>query len=129
MPSATTISLNDGQATPVSHDFDPVSITPGNSLLVNRDASTSAGQMQLIVGLSPANSNRRTNRVTIRFNMPVEHTVDSVVKVAHTARFSADVVIPDEMNQASRDDLAAFIKNALSDTVVNAIISDLDPLY
>lgn len=129
MPSASTITLADGQATPVTHDFVPMSVTPGRTVLVNRESDTSAGQMQLIVGFDPAKVSRKTNRVSIRFNLPVEQTVDGVVKVAYVARFSADVVLPEEMTQAQRDDLAAYIKNALADSVVNGIISDLDPIY
>jgi hypothetical protein len=129
MPSATTIALYDGQGTPVSHDFEPVSVTPANSLLVNRDADTSAGQMQLIVGLSPANGSRKTNRVNLRFNMPIEHTVDGVVRVAYTARAICEFVLPEEMTQANRDDFAAYIKNATADAVISGVISDLDPLY
>jgi len=129
MPSASTITLADGQATPVNHDFEPLSVTPERTVLVNRESDTSAGQMQLIVGLDPAKNGRKTNRINIRFNYPVEQTVDGVVRVAYVARFSGDVVLPEEMTQAQRDDVAAFIKNALADTVVNGIVSDLDPLY
>lgn len=129
MPSATTIALLDGAATPVSHDFEPLSVTPQNTVLVNRESQTSAGQLQLIVGLRPANGSRKTNRVNVRFNYPVEHLVDGVYEVAYTARFSGDVVIPEQMTQAERDDLGAYIKNALADAVVNGVVTDLDPMY
>jgi hypothetical protein len=129
MPSASSITLADGQATPVNHTFDPLSVTPSQSLLVDKSSVTSGGMNQLIVGLDPSKSSRRTNRVSIRFNMPIEQTVSGVTEVAYTARFSADVILPDQMTQAERDDMGAFIKNALSDSVVNAIITDLDPLY
>jgi hypothetical protein len=129
MPSASTIALFDGAATPVSHDFEPLSITPGKSVLVNRESTTSAGQLQLIIGVDPAKSGRSTNRVNVRFNYPVEQTVDGITSVAYTARCSLDVVLPEQMTQAQRDDVGAYIKNALADTVVNALITDLDPMY
>lgn len=130
MPSAATIALFDGASTPVSHNFEPLSVSPERTLLVNRESITSAGQMQLILALDPAKSTRKTNRVNIRFNYPVEATdADGVTRVAYTARFNGDVVIPEEMTQAQRDDVAAFIKNALANAVVNGIVSDLDPLY
>jgi hypothetical protein len=129
MPSASTVSIYDGQATPVSHDFVPLSVTPSRTVLVNRESDTSAGQMQLIVGLDPAKSGRKTNRVNIRFNFPVEHTVDEVVQVAYTARFSGDFVLPEEMTQAQLDDFAAYCKNALADAVINGYLSDLDPMW
>lgn len=129
MPSASTISLNDGQATPVSHDFTPNQISPNSSTFVDKDSTTSAGQKKLILTFSPASVSRQTTRVGVRFAMPIEQTVDGVTSVAYTARFNGDVVIPDQMTQAQRDDLAAFISNALAHTVVSGSISDLDPVY
>jgi len=129
MPSATTIALYDGQGTPVSHDFDPVYKNGGRVTYVNRESDTAAGQMQLIVAFDPPKSGRKTTRINIRFNQPVEQTVDGVVRVAYVGRFSADLVLPEEMTQAQRDDFAAFVKNALADTVVNGTIADLDPPY
>lgn len=129
MPAATTRTINDGQVTPVAHDFVPLSVTPSQTVLVNRDAATSAGQMQIIAGFSPASANRATNRVNLRFNMPVEYTVDGVVQVQHTARFNGDFVLPDLLTQADRDDFAAFCANLVSDAVLNGYLSDLDPMY
>lgn len=129
MPSATNLSIYDGQSTPVAHDFAPLAVSPENTTWVNRDSDTSAGNLQVIARFSPAKTGRPSNRINLRFNMPVEHTVDGVVKVAYTARLNADVVLPEEMTQAQRDDMAAYIKNMLADTVINGYISDLDPAY
>jgi hypothetical protein len=130
MPSASTISLDDGQSTPVSHDFAPrVQVGPENILLINDEADTSAGQMKLQLGFSAASSKRPTNRVKVSFTYPVEQTVDGVVRVAYTARFNGEVVLPEEMTQAQRDDMAAFIGNALSHATVAGYVSDLDPMF
>lgn len=129
MPTASTIALDDGQGTPASHSFEPLSVTPARTVMVDRDATTSAGQKQLIAGLDPAKPGRKTNRVNIRFNYPIEHTVDGIVEVAYVARVNCDVVIPDQMTQAERDNLGAFLKNALANTVINGYITDLDPMY
>jgi hypothetical protein len=98
-------------------------------LLVNHDATTSAGQMQLIAGISPASAARQTDKVNVRFNMPLEHTVDGIVKVSSTARAKLEVVVPDEWSQANRDDLAAFVVNTLADLNIRGLIEDLDPLF
>jgi hypothetical protein len=132
MPSASTISLNDGQATPVAHVFSPkVQVTPGSTILTNSDDNTtSAGDLRLHLGFSSANSKRKTNRVKYEFAYPVEATdADGITRVAYTGRFSIDVVIPEEMTQAERDDLAAYLKNAMSDSVLQGYVSDLDPMY
>lgn len=131
MPSASTLNINDGQATPVSHAFAPRSqVGPGNTVLVNDEASTSAGQWKISLGFSSANGSRKTDRVKIGMSMPIEATdADGITRVAYTPRFSCDVVLPEEMTQAERDDLAAFAANVIADTVINAYISDLDPMY
>lgn len=129
MPSVTTITLYDGQATPVAHDFDRVSVNGSQMLLVNHEATTSAGKMQLIAGLSPATPARPTDKVQLRFNMPLEHEVDGITKVSSTARAKLELVVPDEWSQANRDDFAAYVVNAISDANIRGIVEDLDPLF
>lgn len=129
MPTASAISIDDGQATPASHTFEPNQVSNGSATFVDRDATTSAGQKQIVLSFSPASAKRSTTRLSVRFNYPIEQVVDGVTRVAYTARFSSDIVIPDTMTQAERDNLAAFIKNALANTVINGMVSDLDPVY
>lgn len=131
MPAVASININDGQTTPVAHTFAPLSCTPGNTILVNREGNTSAGNRTLMVTYDGAKASRATHRVGVRFNMPVEYLNSSTGKyeVDYTARFSCEVVIPDRMTGAQREDLAAFIKNALANAVINGYISDLDPMY
>jgi len=130
MPSATAISLNDGQATPVAHSFVPAYVGSDKQVFEDRDvALTSAGRARLISSFSSANGSRKTNRISIRFDLPTEQTIDTVTSVAYTARFSCDIVIPEQATQAERDDLAAYIANALSATDIAGMIADLDPIY
>lgn len=127
MPSASSISLADGTST--ARSFDPQSITPASSTLVYRGGTSSAGNTQLILELSPANANRPTNRVKIRVNKPVEQTVDSVTTVAYTARFVGEFVLPEEMTSGELDDILAFAKNAMANSVIGGYVTDQDPLY
>lgn len=129
MPSASNIVLADGQATPANHTFEPKRIGPDLAVFSDRDSTTSAGQKQLILGFSATSANRSTDRVTMRIAMPIEQVVDGVTVVAYTARVSCDVVIPESLTQAQRDDLAAFFKNAAADAIVQGMITDLDPVY
>lgn len=131
MPQVASININDGAVTPVAHTFSPLSCTPGNTVLVAREGNTSAGNLSLIATYDAAKTGRKTHRVSIRFNMPVEalNSTTGLYEVVDVGRFSADVVIPDSFTAANRDDLAAFIKNALANSVINGYISDLDPMY
>lgn len=128
MASTVTITLNDGQATPVAHDFVP-GYRNGNTLTcINRDADTSAGNYKLVLGFSPASANRPTDRIGLRLNMPREHVVDSVTEVADIARFSCDIVIPDGFEDTDRADLYAFLKNLFAHASIQDYIENLDPM-
>ncbi len=129
MPSAQTITLADGQATPVNHQFRPVSVERGQTLLVNEESASSAGQMNLILSYDRRKPSRPTDRIRVQLNIPIEQTVDGVVKVAHTARFDGSFVLPEELTAAQRDDLAAFARNALSDAIIAGYVENLDPMY
>lgn len=129
MPAISNIVLAD--ATPANHTFVPVSSTPDQAVWLDRDGTTAAGSKELVAVYSRANGARKTDRVKIRLNVPYEATSTDTGKtyVAYTARFSCDVVLPDEMSATERGHVAALIKNALADTVLNGYISDLDPAY
>lgn len=127
MPQASTITLADGSA--VVHDFTPISVSPSLTIWENRDATISAGFMQITASLVRAKSGRKTNKVRISFGMPIEKTVDGVVVVNDVARGLVDVVIPDTLTSAQRLDLATFIEKALANAVLKGYVSNLEPAY
>jgi hypothetical protein len=129
MPTATAISIDDGQATPVSHTFSPQRITPSESTFVDKSSLTSAGQNQLILGFSPSSASRQTDRIKIRLNLPTETTVDGITSVAYVARSSNDIILPSQMTLDERKDAAALIANAIQHAIVKGYIEDLDPVY
>lgn len=129
MPAGTTITINDGAGTPVATNFDPVSIMPSKSILANRNTEGSAGFRQMILGFSPSSSKRKTNRVSFHLDLPCVDVVDGVESVRCVNRAHLDVVIADESTGAERDDVAAFIANALSHATIQGYIADLDPMF
>lgn len=130
MPSAQNIVLNDGQATPVAHTFVPLSVGTDQATLVCRDTgNTAAGAYRLQLGLDPARTSRPTNRVRYNFHMPIEQSVDGVDVVTHTARFFGELVVPEAMTLADRKNLAAFVQNALANSIVKGYVEDLEPMW
>lgn len=131
MPAISTITLNDGQGTPVSHDFVPFSSTPQLSQWVNREGATPSGYKHLTASLALANGNKSTNTVKFRFKFPkLEYEAASnTFIVRSTARISIDVVIPDNFDQSEIADLAAYLKNMPADAVLNDYVGALDPAY
>lgn len=123
------LSINNGAGTPVAKSFAPERVAPELSTFTERTSGVSAGFPRLSVGFSPASSKRATNRVDIKLDLPVLHTVANVSTVAYVGRFHGYFVIPDTMTAAERADLRAFVANALDNALVVGVVKDLDPMY
>lgn len=127
MPQATTIALNDSSA--ISHDFVPISVNGQQSVLANGEADTGAGEMTIVLQMDRANGNRPTDRVKYRFNMPIEQTVDGVVRVNDTARAEVNIILPESLSTTQRADFAAYVANLLNNSLVSGYVEDLEPLF
>jgi hypothetical protein len=127
MPTAANIVVND--SVPVAHTYEPISVLPERTRLVDKTSSTSAGFGVIQVGLSESRSNRPTNRVSLKFSVPTEQTVDSVTTVAYTARCNADFILPEQMTQVEREDFITMFGGIVIDPLVFNYIADLDPMY
>lgn len=123
------LSILNGAATPVAKSFAPERVAPELSSFTERSAAVSAGFPRLSVSYSPASSQRATNRVDLKLDLPVLQTVNGVSTVAYVGRFQGYFVIPDTMTALERADLRAFVANALDNTQILGVIKDLDPLY
>lgn len=127
MSTATTISLLDSSA--VSHDFVPFQKNGNVVLYRNSEASTPAGEMTVSINLDPAKPTRKTDRVTVRFNLPFEHTVDGVVLVNDTARFEGTWTIPSNASQTQRDDFEKYVSGLIASATVANTVGDRDAPY
>lgn len=123
------LSINNGAATPVAKSFAPQRVAPDLSIFEERSATMSAGYLKLAVGYSPASSKRATNRIDVSFDLPVVEAVNGVSQVTRKGLFRGYFVIPDTMTAGERADLAAFVANALDNTIVRGVVKDLDPMY
>lgn len=130
MTQATTITVDDGQATPVSHTLTPVSVSGNTVRWEDKSALTILGRLKLVLGLSPASSKRNTVRVTQSIAMPVEVTDgDGVTTVTDVARKDATYIIPASFTASQRADFYAYCKNIESDNRIKEYIEDADPAY
>lgn len=128
MPAASNLSIND--ATPTAHVFVPVSVSPQLSLFRNvAGASISASEEQIGLSLSRASANRATNKVKLTIAMPHEQTVDGVVVVRSTARFTGEWTLPDDMSATERGHFAAIVKNAAANADIEDYVTDLEAFW
>jgi hypothetical protein len=136
MPTAQSITLDDGQSTPVSHVFGVRESGASTTVLVAPGETGAAIEdKKVTLSYSPATVKRPTHRVKFTLALPKTTTVQSqsgaspYMTLVGTGRFTGDIIIPDEFTSDDRADLAAFVSNLIADTIVNGYISSLDPMY
>jgi len=129
MAAITSIVIND--ATPSARTYSPMSIIGGVSTFVDRLSQSSvAGQSTLVIDFSPMTSNRSTDKVTIRLNLPKVVNVLGVDTVDSVGRFTGNTfIIPATWTTTERAHLRALVANAMANALVIATIKDRDPVY
>lgn len=130
MPQASTLTINDGAATPVATNFTPEAVSPALSTFTDRSTGTSIGFRRINVSSKFASGKSTVNRGKLTVEYPVVSTVNGVTSLAYTLRASVDIVIPDKATVLERNNLYAFLANSLANTaLVRPALRDLDPIY
>lgn len=123
MADNATITVNDGQSTPVAHDFDPVRIDGDVASYQNKVATSFEGRETL--KLKHTTSPRvRTTKVDMRIPFEVEETINGVTvpKVVNFSTSKAEVIIPLSWTAAQAKNARVMLANALlSDTIGLAV--------
>lgn len=127
MPQASTMAINDSVPTSVS--FSPSTQENGVLVLKNDAASTGAGRKAISYSYSDASSTRPTVKVRANLAIPVEHTVDGIVRVAYVLRGNAEFIIPKEATALERADLHALFVNMLSHADIKGSVEDLEAIW
>lgn len=129
MAQAAALVINDGQATPVATTFGPESVAPALSVFSDKSAGISIGYRRVKVSTSFSNGKSTVNRGKLSIEIPVTSTLSGITTVAYTLRANLDLILPEQATTAQRNDLYAFVKNSLSNALVQGALRDLDPIY
>lgn len=130
MAQATTLTINDGQATPVAVAFTPEAVSPALSTFTDRSSGTAVGFRRITVSSKFASGKSVVNRSRLAIEYPIVTTINGVSTLAYTLRASVDIVIPDASTVAERNNLYAFVANSLANTaLIRPAMRDLDPIY
>ncbi len=131
MPAIGTMTINDGQATPVAHGFDPVTTTGNDSRFADRSSGVPAGFPQIsLTQKDPANG-ARNYRMQFNIVLPTVE-VDPITgqkKVTRTARFNGEFVLPESSVLQERKDILAYAKNLLATANATAVVQNLEHVY
>jgi hypothetical protein len=140
MAQLAAITLNDGEATPVAHTFNPVGIKDGGvAFWADRSGGIALGYPVVSMSLrEPKGKGPRNFRLTAKVVLPVlEQTSASTasgIQPGPTKAFdliaNVDMVLPERSTLAQRKDLAAFMKNFLANaTFVTAAIESQETVF
>lgn len=137
MAAIAPITLADGQATPVSHVFNPKASIP--EAIYNRDGVANqpvAAWEQLQVKVKRS-SGTQPNIVDIALTIPVmEQTTGGTSsgyvappRVAHTMKAKVSVYLDNRSDVAGRKDLRVLLSNALINAAIADAIDKLEQPY
>lgn len=138
MAAIATLSLLDGQPTPVSHSFAPVTIDrAGVAHFADRSGGIALGYPYITLLVRQPTKASRTTKVTGKVMVPVlEVTSPSTATgiqpqptKAFDELFSFDFVLPERSTAAQRKDILAYAKNLLAHAVVTNAVVDGEAIY
>lgn len=139
MAARGNLTINDGQATPVSHTFSPNSgdgNVPGVSVISYEDRVSGIQVGFPTISISTRKPTKANKNYSVKLTVmcPVlENVSNSTVSgiapaptVAYEAMSVINFVIPQRSTIAVRKDLLAYVRNCLANAVVTAAIQDLE---
>lgn len=127
MPATSNIVIAD--AVPTNHTLKPLSASLGLSTWAETSATTYEGNARLAIAMSNPTSTRKTTRLKMTFTMPVERTVDSVVRVADTITYILEAIIPATCSETEAIKAQTMWKNLQSNALVIAYQAQREPVY
>lgn len=137
MGAIATLTLNDGQATPVAHTFNPTSTRDAIALYHDRSGSIPVGYPSVSISMRKPTKASRAYKADIRIAVPtLEITspstgtgIQPAPTKAYDVLFVGELMLPERSTKAQRADLLAYAKNLLSNAVVKTLVEDLEEIY
>ncbi len=131
MPAIGTVTINDGQSTPVAHNFNPVDIENATARWADRSTGTPTAYIGMSATQKDPSGSSRNFRQSFTLTLPTIATDPSTGKnyVARTARCEISFVLPETSVLQERKDILAYAKNMLANAMVTSVVQDLEHVY
>lgn len=139
MAAIATITINDGQATPVAHNFTPSSVMADLATWFDRSGGIAVGYPKITLQVRPPmpRATSRVYKVTAKIWAPtLEVTSPSTgtgIQPAPTKAYDCVAelafTLPERSTKLNRQDIFAYVKNLLALTVVKTAVEDLENVY
>lgn len=146
MPALASITINDGQATPVAHTFNPSGPDRnGASHLFDRSGGIAIGFPEILLSLTtpaPARSGQestsnRLYRASFRITVPVLEVtspqtgtgIQPAPTKGYDMTFKGEFILPERSTLQNRKDILAYAKNLLAHAFSTSLVQDLESIY
>lgn len=147
MPALAALTVNDGQATPVAHTFSPVRLDEkGVASFYDRSGGIAIGFPRLTFSLREpvftakpgADSNgKRVYKAVLTIDVPTLESTSAATgtgiapapTVAYDTAARIEMFLPERCTLANRNDLLAYIGNALSNATLKGAVQNLEAFY
>lgn len=134
MAAIASLTLADGQATPVNKTFIPMDCTSALAVWTDRSSGIGLGMPKLDLSVSVKSGQSTKVRGTVA--IPVMEVISGAdggytpsPKVAYTMRGKIDFELPERSTLQNRKDLRAFVRNYLADAVIQKAVEDFERPY
>lgn len=136
MSAIANIAIQDGQATPVTHTFFPITSGQESSWRENQSSLPLVGQGTVLQVLK-LDSRNGLNRVRLVLELPALETATgansagytAAPRVAYSNRATIEMVLPSRGTAAQRKDLRILLSNLLKDANVVDTVDNLNMPY
>lgn len=138
MPAIGNLVINDGQATPVAHTFAPVGVEANVAKHADRSGGIPVGYGIVTIGMrNPGNGQGGVYKASIKVLIPsLEQTSPSTAtgiqpapSVAYTTAAHLDFLLPARGTLLDRQNILAYVKNALSNASIVSVVTNLETVY
>lgn len=136
MSAIASITINDGQAVPVAHTFNPVQTEPATFHENGSSSIPVVGESAVAISLKRGNGDA-VNRAKITLRIPVLETTsggtyagyEAPPKVAYYMQANVELLLPNRSTPDQRKDLRVMVSNLLQDLMVSSTVDSLEKPY
>lgn len=129
MPALGTITINDGESTPVAHAFAPVTTDGARAKLANRSATSPLGFETLAIEVIEPKSAGQAYAVRVTGYDPVIATVDGTDQVVRFNSFELKMNFSGQSSAQERKNARVMLQNLLANATMVTVIESLEPIY
>jgi len=127
MPAFTTLTLADGQTTPVNHSFTPVALESGIAVWYDRTMGVIAAQPYVTAKLVKAKGPNGLARLQYTLNVP--QYSDALGKVVATVGATLEFRIPANASLQQRKDLHAYANAFVASSFLQNMVTNVEGVY